>query len=137
MADLLYKEEVYAIVGAAMAVYNELGPGFLEAVYQEALEIELAERTIPYSALQNIPIVYKGRRLKKYYVADLVVFEKIIVELKALDRLTGLEEAQLINYLKATGFEVGLLINFGAQNKLEYKRMVLTPERNPRMYTNR
>ena len=136
MADLLYKNEVYAIVGAAMAVYNELGPGFLEAVYQEALEIELTERTIPYSSLQNLPIIYKGRRLKKCYVADLVVFEKIIVELKALDRLTGLEEAQLINYLKATGIEVGLLINFGAQNKLEYKRMVLTPERYPRIRAN-
>ena len=136
MAGLIYKEEVYAIVGAAMAVYNELGPGFLEAVYQEALEIELAERIISYSALQEIPIVYKGRRLRKYYVADLVVYEKIIVELKALDRLTGLEEAQLINYLKATGFEVGLLINFGAQNKLEYKRMILTPGRNPRISAN-
>ena len=121
--ELLFKEEVYAIIGAAVEVHRELGPGFLEAVYQEALEIELARRRIPYQARQALPVYYKGQRLKKEYEADLICYEQIIVELKALDRLSGREEAQLLNYLKATGLEVGLIINFGPS--VEVKRMVL------------
>ena len=127
MADLLLKDEVYAIVGAAMEVYNQLGTGFLEPVYQEAMEIETGERKIPTKPQQEIQIRYKGKLLKKFYVADLLCFDQIVVELKAIDHLTCHEEAQLINYLKATGLQVGLLINFGSQGKLEWRRLVLTP----------
>ena len=126
MAELLCKQEVYAIVGAAMEVYNELGPGFLEPVYQEALEIELAASRIPFDAQKELRIIYKGRELKKTYQADAIAFGKVIVELKALDQLTSREESHVLNYLKATGLEVGLLINFGAEGKLEWKRLVKT-----------
>ena len=125
MPNILFKDEVYAIVGAAMEVHNELKDGFLEPIYQEALEIELANREIPFSPQQGIPIQYKDQQLKKSYVADFLAFEKIIIEIKALDHLSGREEAQLLNYLKASGMELGLLINFGGK-KLEWKRMVRT-----------
>ena len=123
---LLLKDEVYALVGAAMEVYNVLGPGFLEPVYQEALAIEFLERNIPFEAQKELHISYKGRELRKTYVADFVVFGKVIVEIKALERLTSREEAQLLNYLKATGVQVGVLVSFGAAGKLEWKRMILT-----------
>jgi GxxExxY protein len=97
LAELLSKDEVYAIVGAAMAVYNELGPGFLEAVYHEALEIEFTARGIPYESHQDLRIIYKGQTLKKSYEADFVCFQQIVVEIKAIDRLTGKDEAQLLN----------------------------------------
>ena len=125
VTDLIYKDEVYAIVGAAMEVHTQLGCGFLEAVYQEALEIELTNRKIPYTSQQEILITYKNRPLKKTYVADLVAYNKIIIELKAIDLLTGREEAQLINYLKASGMEVGLLFNFGSRT-LEWLRRANT-----------
>lgn len=128
MTELLYKEEVYAIVGAAMEVYNDLGPGFLENVYQEAMEIELESRKIPSKSPQEIYIKYKGRTLNKFYIADLVCYEKVIVELKATDKLTLRDEGQLINYLKATGLKVGILINFGHFPSLEWKRLVFTKE---------
>jgi GxxExxY protein len=121
---LLLKEEVYNIIGAAIEVHRELGPGFLEAVYQEAMGIELTQREIPFQPQAPLPIVYKGQQLQQQYRADLICYEQIIVELKALDRLSGREEAQLLNYLKATGLRVGLLINFGSRGKLEWKRMV-------------
>lgn len=124
MTDLLFKDEAYAIVGAAMEAYNQLGPGFLEAVYQEALEIELSERGVPFASQKELCVLYKGRPLKKTYTADLICYEKIIVELKAIDRLTGKDMAQLLNYLKATGLRVGLLINFGNAEKLEWERRV-------------
>ena len=98
MTELLCKDEVYAIVGAAMEVYSVLGPGFLEAVYQEALEIEFAERDIPFEAQQELRIAFKGRYLKKTYTSDFLVFGKVIVELKALDHLTSHDEAQSTNY---------------------------------------
>lgn len=132
--DLLYKDEVYAIIGAAMDVYNDLGPGFLEAIYQEAMEIETATRKIPALPEQRIYVNYKGSPLKKFYEADLICYDKIIVELKAMDKLTTREEAQILNYLKATGIQVGLLINFGAHNNLEWKRMVLSQDRKPRIH---
>lgn len=128
MTDLLYKDEVYAIVGAAMDVYNDLGPGFLENVYQEAMEIEVEARKIPAKPIQEIHIKYKGRELKKFYIADLICYDKIIVEIKAMDKLTLREEGQLINYLKATGMKVGVLINFGHYPSLEWKRLVFTKE---------
>lgn len=123
--DLLYKVEVYAIVGAAFEVYNELGPGFLEAVYHEAFVEELSLRQIPVESHKVLTITYKGRPLRKQYEADLVCFGKIIIGLKALDRLTRNEVAQLLNYLKATGQRLGLLINFGGRNGLEWKRFVM------------
>ena len=124
MSELLLKDEVYAIVGAAMEVHSTLGCGFLEAVYQEAMEIELAARGILFQALVPIRIRYKNHLLKKEYVADLICFGEVIVELKAIDRITSKEEAQLLNYLKATGFRVGIVINFGVERQLDWKRMV-------------
>jgi GxxExxY protein len=124
MTEILFKDEVFAIYGAAIEVHRELGPGFLEAVYQEALEIELRDRGVPFESQKPLTIHYKGRKLKKEYVADLVCHEQIIVELKALDLLAKKEESQILNYLKATGLRVGLLLNFGSEGKLERKRLV-------------
>lgn len=124
MVELVLKEEVFAIMGAAMEVHRTLGSGFLEPVYQEALEIESLSRGLPFGTQKVLRIRYKEQYLKKEYIADLVYFDKVIVELKALDQLTGREEAQLLNYLKATGMKVGVLINFGAHPKLEWKRLV-------------
>lgn len=121
--DLIYKNEAYKIIGAAMEVHNVLGSGFLEAVYHEALEIEFKKREIPYVRESQLKIIYKDITLKKTYYADFVCHGKIIVETKAIQQLTGIDESQVINYLKATGFELGLLINFGAES-LEYKRLV-------------
>ncbi|MBI5944611.1 MAG: GxxExxY protein [Chloroflexi bacterium] len=132
--ELIYKDEVYAIIGAAMDVYNNLGPGFLEAVYQEAMEIETLARKIPALPEQRLYIQYKGAALKKFYEADLICYKKILVEIKAIDQLTSREESQILNYLKATGFPVGVLINFGAHKDLEWKRMVLTQDKHPRKY---
>jgi len=123
--ELILKDEVYAIVGAAIEVSNELGSGFLEAVYQEALEIELEERRIPFASQVPIEISYKGRRLVKEYVPDLICYGQVIVEIKAIKQLSSIEEAQLLNYLKATRKPVGVLLNFGTA-KLEWKRMAFT-----------
>jgi GxxExxY protein len=117
--------KTYAIIGAAMEVHRELGSGFLETVYQEALALEFDQRGIPYHPQAELPIVYKNQRLKTIYKADFICYEAVIVELKALARLSGTEEAQIINYLKATGLEIGLLLNFGTPS-LEYKRFVYT-----------
>src|ERR1039458_8944185 len=124
MAELILKDEVYAIVGAAMEVHRNKGFGFAEPVYQECMEIELVMRDLPAIPQKEMPIFYKGRQLKKTYIADFVAYGKIIVELKALVRLTEREEAQGINYHKASGFEVAVLINFGAPSP-EWKRIVL------------
>lgn len=122
--ELLYREEVYAIVGAAIEVHKELGPGFLEAVYHEAMEIELTSRNIPFESYKKLLIRFKEFQLKKEYEADFVCYDKIIVEIKALDGVTGKEEAQLLHYLKTTGFRVGLLINFGSVGTLNWKRYI-------------
>ncbi len=124
MTELLLKDEVYRVIGCAFEVSNDLGCGFLEPVYQEALELELTEQGIPFEAQKRLQIFYKGRPLKKDYIADLIVIGQIVVELKAEERLLPRDEAQLINYLKATRLRVGLLINFGAHPKLEWKRLV-------------
>jgi GxxExxY protein len=123
--ELILKEEVYRIVGAAMEVSNVLGAGFLEAVYQEALGIELKSRALPFVAQPTIKIAYKGHILAKEYIPDFICYDQIVVEIKAIKTLTTIEQAQLLNYLKATKKPVGLLLNFGAP-KLEWKRMVLT-----------
>ncbi|HUU83836.1 MAG TPA: GxxExxY protein [Phycisphaerae bacterium] len=115
----------YAIIGAAMEVHRQLGHGFLEAVYQEALAIELKTRDIPHAREVGLPVLYKGQRLACDYRADLVCFDSVIVEVKAVSKLSGVHEAQVINYLKATGLDVGLLINFGTES-LQHKRLVLS-----------
>jgi len=120
---LIYKDESYKIIGACIEVHNELGPGFLEPVYQEALEVELTNQKIPFQREAPLPVKYKGSVLNKSYVADFILYSKIILELKALDDLSSVHESQVLNYLKATGFKLGLLVNFG-QPKLQYKRLV-------------
>ena len=124
MTELLLKEEVFAIVGAAIEVHRELGAGFLEPVYQEAMELELKSRGIANEPQKQLQISYKGQKLQKTYETDFVCFGQIIVELKAPSRLSGHEEAQVLNYLKATGLRVGVLINFGGAGRLEWKRFV-------------
>ena len=123
--ELIFKDEVYSIMGAAMDVQRELGSGFLESVYQESLEMELTRCQVPFESQKILRITYKGETLKKEFIADLVCFGKILVELKAQESLSGREEAQVLNYLKATGIKVGLVINFGSHPKLEWKRLVL------------
>lgn len=126
MNELPNMDEAYAIIGVAMDVYNELGPGFLEAVYREAMEIELRRRDIPFVSQPELPVFYKGKQLKNYCVADFLVHDKIVVDVEAIEHLTVFEEAQLAHELKATGLELGLLINFGNGYKLEWKRRVNT-----------
>ena len=111
----------YAVIGAAMEVHKQLGHGFLEAVYHEALALEFTKRDISFLHEVQLPVFYKAQQLSTTYRADFVCFNAIIVEIKAIKQLGQVEEAQLINYLKATNFELGLLINFGAPS-LEYKR---------------
>lgn len=120
---LLYKSESYRIVGAAMTVHRELGSGFLESVYQEAMEIEMSSLQIPFESQVPLNIFYKANPLKKKFAADFVCFGKIIVELKALSGLVSEHDAQVINYLKATGYKLGLLINFGEES-LSFKRII-------------
>ncbi len=122
---MLYADEVYKILGACFEVYKRMGCGFLEAVYQECLEIELEYREIPFAAQQELKLTYRGMELEQRYVPDFVCYGKIIVELKAVSEMTSDHQAQLLNYLHGTGMKVGLLANFGHYPKLEYKRMVV------------
>lgn len=125
MAELIYKKESYAIMGACFEVYKEKGHGFVEPIYQECLEIEMKLRNIPFIAQQALPLTYKNRALKHSYIPDLVCYDSIIVELKAVSALTDEHRAQVLNYLRATGMRLGLLINFGTYPKLENERIVL------------
>lgn len=120
--SILFKELSYAIVGAAMEVHNVLGPGFLEAVYQGALAREFAARNIPARREQQLPVLYKGESVG-YYVADFVVDDRIVVELKAVSRLTKQHKAQAINYLVATGYKLAILLNFGTHS-LQSERLI-------------
>jgi GxxExxY protein len=122
--EFLFKDECYEILGCCMAVHTELGCGFLEAVYQEALELEFVRKTIPYTRETQIEIYYKGKALNKKYIADFICHDGIIIELKSVKALEDVHFAQLLNYLKATQKKVGYLINFGAAS-LEYKRFIL------------
>jgi len=126
VGELLYKEEVDAIIGAAIEVHKELGAGYLEAVYEECISIESKKRNIPFKTQVELDILYKGETIQKKYIADYIGFGKILVEFKCIPKLTKVEEAQIINYLKATGLPIGLLINFGSKGKLEWKRYVFT-----------
>jgi GxxExxY protein len=124
MEDIYLKEECFNIIGCAMAVHNVLGCGFLEAVYQEALAIELGLNEIPFEKEKELEIDYKGYVLNKKYYADFVCYDEIIVELKAVSELAKEHTAQLLNYLHASDCSVGLLINFGSP-KLEFKRLIV------------
>jgi len=123
--ELLFKEEVYQIVGAAIEVHKNMGIGFMEAVYQECLEVELKERNIQFDSQRQVQIHYKDKLINKYYIPDLICYGEIVVELKAIEQLTGREEAQIINYLRATKYRIGILINFGSKTKLEWKRLIV------------
>ena len=122
--ELLYEEETYAVRGAVFEVYRELGCGFLEAVYQECLEKELAVRHIPFASQKELTLLYKGERLQQVYKPDLICFERIIVELKAVKEIANEHRAQLHNYLKATDLRVGLLVNFGHYPKATIERII-------------
>ena len=121
-ADLLYSDLTREIIGAAMEVHSTLGPGFLEHVYEEALAVEFGLRDISFERQKTVDVFYKNVKIKNY-VCDLMVENKVLIELKALNSLTTNEHAQTLNYLKATGLKVGLLLNFG-QKSLKYKRFI-------------
>ena len=124
MEEFIFREECYEIIGCAIKVHNELGYGFLESVYQEALALEFDEGKIPYSKEKSIEIKYKGMLLSRKFVADFLCYDQIIVELKAVNSLSSEHYAQVLNYLKATGKRLGILINFGSE-RLQYKRIIL------------
>jgi GxxExxY protein len=122
--ELIYKEEAYAIIGACFEVYNEMGCGFLEAVYQECLQLELGFQKIPFEPQKQLLLDYKDHPLEQVYKCDFACYGKIMLEIKAVSALTDEHRAQLHNYLKATGFRLGLLVNFGHYPKLEWERIV-------------
>lgn len=124
MSDILLKEESYQIMGACFEVYKEKGCGFVEPVYQECLEIEFELQNLPAVAQRQLPLDYKGRRLTQIYIPDFICFDQIILEIKAVTQLCDEHRAQVHNYLKATGYRLGLLVNFGHYPKVEWERIV-------------
>jgi GxxExxY protein len=122
--EIIFKDESYQIMGACFEVYKEMGCGFLEPVYQECLERELESRGILFRAHAELVLRYKGRPLKQVYIPDFICFGKIIVEIKAVKELCDEHRAQVHNYLKACGFKLGLLVNFGHYPMVEYERIV-------------
>jgi GxxExxY protein len=124
MADIIYEKESYQIIGACIEVHKELGPGFLEAVYQEVLTIEFSKQNIPFCREKELRLFYKNVSLQKKYKVDFICYDKIIIEVKALSSLITEHESQLINYLRATKLKVGILINFG-EKSLKYKRLII------------
>ena len=121
--EILYKEESYKIIGACMKVHRELGSGFLEAVYDEALKKEFMKSEIPFKSQVKLKVFYEGEQLKKYYIADFICYDKIILEIKSINQVPVVFYAQIKNYLTATKMELGMLINFG-QSSLTYKRII-------------
>ena len=121
---IVYKQESYDIIGACFEVYNEQGCGFLEAVYQESLEIEFNLRKVPFMSQPKLNLRYKEKQLNQFYQPDVVCFDKIILEIKAVSTLIDEHRAQVHNYLKSVSFKLGLLVNFGRYPKLEYERIV-------------
>ena len=128
---ILYEQECYAIRGAIYEVYAQLGSGFAEDVYQEALELELGDRSIPFESHPRLTIRYKTRTLQKVYVPDLICHGKIILELKAAKAILPEHEAQLINYLKATSLQLGYLVNFGAYPRADIRPFANRPDYTP------
>ena len=124
MSEIIHKEESYRIIGACFEVYNEKGCGFTEPIYQECLELELGMQTIPFLPQASLPLSYKGRPLQHRFQPDLVCFEHVILEIKAVSALADEHRSQVLNYLNATGHRLGLLVNFGAHGKLEWERIV-------------
>ena len=122
--EYLYSDETHQIIRCTMNVANYFGTGFLESVYHKALEEEFRENNIPFSSQKQIPVYYKGKDIHANFYADLIVDDKIIIELKSKERLINADEAQILNYLKATGIRLGLLINFGNKRRLEWKRFI-------------
>ncbi|MET0262736.1 MAG: GxxExxY protein [Rariglobus sp.] len=125
MPEIIHAEESYKIIGACFEVYKEKGCGFLEAVFQECMQLELRMQDIPFEAQKIIPLAYKGVPLIQAYKADLICFGNVLVELKAVSDLTDEHRAQVLNYLNATGLRLGLLVNFGHYPKLQWERIVL------------
>jgi GxxExxY protein len=128
LKDLIYKEEVYAIVGGCFAVYKDKGCGFLEPVYQECMEIEFDHLKLPAVPQPELELRYRGRTLQQKYRPDFICYGKIVLELKAVSTLVDEHRAQVLNYLNAIGFKLGLLVNFGHHPKLEWERIVNTPK---------
>ena len=124
--SFLYKEEVFRIRGAIFAVYRSMGAGFLEAVYQECLAIELSRRGLEFEPQRSLRLRYEGQLLRQTYVADFVCSERIVLEIKALRAIAPEHRAQIINYLRATGMKLGLLVNFGATPRVEIERFALS-----------
>ena len=123
--DILYKEESFAIIGACFNVYNDKGCGFLEPVYQECMGIELEFQNIPAEPQKKLDLFYRSQKLEHFYQPDFMCFGKIILELKAVEKITDAHRAQVLNYLNATGFKLGIIVNFGHYPNLEYERIVL------------
>lgn len=123
--DILYKEESFAIIGACFNVYNDKGCGFLEPVYQECMGIELEFQGIPAEPQKEVDLFYRDKKLEHFYQPDFICFGKIILELKAVDKITDAHRAQVLNYLNATGLKLGIIVNFGHYPDLEYERIVL------------
>ena len=122
-AEFLYRQESYAIRGACFEVYKEMGPGFLEAVYQECLAKEFTRQSIPFISQQQLSLQYKGELLTQTYVPDFICYDKIIIEIKGTRQIAPEHKAQLLNYLKATGLKLGLLVNFGHYPQIQIERM--------------
>jgi GxxExxY protein len=124
MENLVYPDESYKILGACFEVYNEMGSGFLEQVYQECLAIEFRNKNIPYSVHPQLRLKFREMELKSYYFPDFVLYDCIILEIKAAAALIDQHRAQVHNYLKATGYRLGILVNFGEHPKIKYERIV-------------
>ena len=123
MSEILFKEECYAIIGAALEVHKQLGCGFIEKVYQDALEIEFGLRGIPYNREKHLPVFYKGQQIRHDFFVDFICYNKIIIECKAVSEILDIHKIQTLNYLKINKFKLGIIINF-SNKSLEYIRIV-------------